>query len=163
TTIHGVAWTGDAGGGITNVEVSIDGGRTWRQARLEGAPTVYGFRSWSINWTPARESYFNIMDRATDKSGAAQPLAQEWNPSGYGWKVAHRVGVAAVKTISAAAPAPAAAPTGGPAAGPAPTAKFKASCNACHEEDIIAQQRLNRGQWGREIDKMVRWGAQVKP
>jgi DMSO/TMAO reductase YedYZ molybdopterin-dependent catalytic subunit len=159
TTIHGVAWTGDAGGGITNVEVSIDGGRTWRQARLEGAPTAYGFRSWSINWTPARESYFNLMARATDKSGAAQPMTQEWNPSGYGWNVAHRVGVSAVKSISNAVPAPAAAPT----ASPGPAAKFKASCNACHEEDIIAQQRLNRAQWGREIDKMVRWGAQVKP
>jgi cytochrome c5 len=66
--------------------------------------------------------------------------------------------VSAVKTISAAAPAPAPA-----AANPTPSAQFKATCHACHEEDIIQQQRLTRAQWGREIDKMMRWGAQVKP
>jgi DMSO/TMAO reductase YedYZ molybdopterin-dependent catalytic subunit len=157
TVIHGVAWTGDTGGGITNVEISVDGGRTWRQARLEGQPTQFGFRSWSINWTPARESYFNLMARATDKSGSSQPFVQEWNPSGYGWNVAHRVGVSAVKAISAPLPVPA------PVAGPVPSAKFRETCHACHEEDIIRQQRLTRAQWGREIDKMMRWGAQVKP
>ena len=157
TAIHGVAWTGDTGGGVTAVEVSVDGGRSWRQARLEGPPTLYGFRSWSINWTPSRESYFNLMVRATDKSGAAQPMAQEWNPSGYGWNVAHRVGVSAVKTIT-----PAGAATASASANPTPSAQFKATCNVCHEEDVIRQQRLTRTQWGREIDKMVRWGAQVK-
>jgi DMSO/TMAO reductase YedYZ molybdopterin-dependent catalytic subunit len=158
TVIRGVAWTGDIGLGVTTVEVSVDGGRSWRQARLEGPPTLFGFRSWSINWTPARESFFNLMARATDKSGATQPFAQEWNPSGYGWNVVHRVGVSAVKTIDSA-PRPAI-----PAiVNPAPSAQFKATCNACHEEDVIGQQRLTRAQWGREIDKMVRWGAQVKP
>ena len=158
TVVRGVAWTGDTGGGVTTVEVSVDGGRTWRQARLEGPPTLFGFRSWSIAWTPARESYFNLMARASDKSGAAQPFAQEWNPSGYGWNVVHRVGVSAVKTVSTAVPAVAAA---GP--NPASSAQFKSTCGACHEDDLIRQQRLTRGQWGREIDKMVRWGAQVKP
>ena len=40
---------------------------------------------------------------------------------------------------------------------------MKASCVGCHGEDIIAGQRLTRAQWEREIDKMVRWGAAVKP
>ncbi len=36
------------------------------------------------------------------------------------------------------------------------------SCTAsCHGLSLIAQQRLDRDGWGREIDKMVRWGAQV--
>lgn len=35
-------------------------------------------------------------------------------------------------------------------------------CVACHETDLIAQQRLSRAGWGRELDKMVRWGAVVE-
>ena len=36
-------------------------------------------------------------------------------------------------------------------------------CLGCHEADLIAQQRLSRAGWGRELDKMVRWGAVVAP
>ena len=36
-------------------------------------------------------------------------------------------------------------------------------CLSCHESDLIAQQRLSRAGWGRELDKMVRWGAVVEP
>ena len=38
-----------------------------------------------------------------------------------------------------------------------------ARCVACHQTDVIAQQRLSRAGWGRELDKMVRWGAQLDP
>lgn len=34
-------------------------------------------------------------------------------------------------------------------------------CIACHEADLITQQRLSRAAWGRSVDKMVRWGATV--
>jgi cytochrome c5 len=34
-------------------------------------------------------------------------------------------------------------------------------CLTCHGVDLIAQQRLNRDGWGREIDKMMAWGARV--
>ncbi|MGC4085226.1 MAG: hypothetical protein QM736_24675 [Vicinamibacterales bacterium] len=34
-------------------------------------------------------------------------------------------------------------------------------CITCHEADIITQQRLDRAGWGRELDKMVRWGAVI--
>ena len=37
------------------------------------------------------------------------------------------------------------------------------TCLSCHGEDIINRQRLTRVQWEREVDKMVRWGAQVPP
>jgi mono/diheme cytochrome c family protein len=36
-----------------------------------------------------------------------------------------------------------------------------ARCVSCHQTDLIVQQRLSRAGWGRELDKMVRWGAQV--
>jgi cytochrome c2 len=34
-------------------------------------------------------------------------------------------------------------------------------CLSCHEVDLIAQQRLSRAGWTREVEKMVRWGAAV--
>lgn len=38
---------------------------------------------------------------------------------------------------------------------------LKKKCLSCHHADLIQQQRLSKAAWGREIDKMVRWGAQV--
>lgn len=35
-------------------------------------------------------------------------------------------------------------------------------CMACHETDLITQQRLSTAGWGREVDKMSRWGAGVE-
>jgi hypothetical protein len=40
--------------------------------------------------------------------------------------------------------------------------KVKTACIGCHGEDMVAGQKLTRLQWEREVDKMVRWGAQVK-
>lgn len=37
-----------------------------------------------------------------------------------------------------------------------------ARCVTCHEADLIIQQRLTRAGWGRELDKMIRWGAVVE-
>ena len=37
-----------------------------------------------------------------------------------------------------------------------------ARCVTCHEADLITQQRLSRAGWGRELDKMIRWGAVVE-
>jgi mono/diheme cytochrome c family protein len=39
----------------------------------------------------------------------------------------------------------------------------KQTCIGCHGADIIAGQHLTRPQWEREVDKMARWGAEVKP
>lgn len=44
-----------------------------------------------------------------------------------------------------------------------PAERMEASCTACHNLSVIAQQRLDRGGWTREVDKMIRWGAQVPP
>lgn len=39
----------------------------------------------------------------------------------------------------------------------------KSACLICHESDLIVQQRLSRAGWTREVDKMIRWGADVEP
>jgi len=39
--------------------------------------------------------------------------------------------------------------------------KMEHVCLTCHGMNLIAQQRLDRNGWTREMDKMVRWGAVV--
>jgi hypothetical protein len=38
----------------------------------------------------------------------------------------------------------------------------KTACGGCHEDDVIHQQRLTRGQWEKEVEKMARWGSKFK-
>ncbi len=35
-------------------------------------------------------------------------------------------------------------------------------CLACHASDMIQQQRLTETQWRAEVDKMQRWGAEIR-
>jgi len=41
--------------------------------------------------------------------------------------------------------------------------KVASSCTECHDARIIVQQRLSETAWGKEVDKMIRWGAVVDP
>lgn len=38
----------------------------------------------------------------------------------------------------------------------------RARCLSCHGDDLITSQRLTEAGWGRELDKMGRWGAAVQ-
>lgn len=155
--IRGVAWSGDKGA-VTGVDVSTDGGRRWKAATLHrDQQTPFGWRQWEFSWKPDREEYYTIVARARDASGDVQPMAQEWNPSGYGWNVVPQTHVNVTS-----APAPAAA-TGNSAPAFTPPPGFAQSCLTCHRENVITQQHLTRGQWDREITKMTNWGAPVKP
>ena len=40
-------------------------------------------------------------------------------------------------------------------------ATYKKACHACHDADIIEQQRLTPAGWTRSVEKMMRWGAAV--
>ncbi len=159
-TVSGAAWSGE-GGPVEQVEVSVNSGRSWLKARLQNDLTRFGWRRWQFTWTPERASYYNVMARAHDRSGDTQPMVQEWNPSGYKWNVVQRIGVSALEQL----PNP---PSKVPAQPPPPAefdapAAFKSACMVCHEEDVIRQQRLTRAQWGRELDKMLSWGARLAP
>jgi hypothetical protein len=48
---------------------------------------------------------------------------------------------------------------------PAGDARDKATvaCLSCHEARIIVQQRLSKAAWSKELDKMIKWGAEVDP
>src|SRR5882672_1056827 len=39
--------------------------------------------------------------------------------------------------------------------------KATAACTSCHEARIIVQQRLSKAAWTKEMDKMIKWGAEV--
>jgi hypothetical protein len=41
--------------------------------------------------------------------------------------------------------------------------KAEAACLTCHEARIIMQQRLGKPAWTKEVDKMIKWGAEVDP
>ena len=45
--------------------------------------------------------------------------------------------------------------------GPARPA-VEAACYPCHAADIMVQQRLTEKQWTATVEKMIRWGAEVK-
>ena len=63
----------------------------------------------------------------------------------------------AVTTVSAqSAPSAAELPDG------AMKAKAQTACTECHEARIIMQQRLSKGAWTKEVDKMAKWGALVE-
>ena len=154
--IRGVAWSGDTGP-VAAVDVSVDGGRSWKAAALHpDQKTQFGWRQWELAWTPPEEAYFTILARARDAAGNTQPFDQEWNPAGYGWNVVPRVGVDVVKPPFAPPPGPAT-----PASNSAPPSAFRAACTVCHDDDVIRQQRLTRSQWDRELSKMTGWGAKL--
>jgi hypothetical protein len=39
--------------------------------------------------------------------------------------------------------------------------KARTACTICHDGSIIVQQRLSKTLWGKEVDKMIGWGAIV--
>ena len=69
-TIGGVAFAGDRG--ISSVEVSTDGGRTWTAANLYPAKSGLTWRLWTFLWTPPASGSFRIVARAVDGTGTLQ-------------------------------------------------------------------------------------------
>lgn len=150
--ISGTAWSNSSP--VTGVEVSVDGGKSWKPARLGKDRSRYGWRLWELDWK-APEGKYTLMARATNEAGKTQPLTQDWNPSGYLWNVAQPVSI----DVSATPPARA----GNAIAIATQPAGYKAACLTCHDEGMMVQQHLTRAQWDREINKMTGWGAPITP
>jgi sulfite dehydrogenase len=79
-TVSGLAW--DGGYGITGVEASTDGGRTWSAATLGEDLGRYAFRPWSFAFK-AKPGRNTVMINATNKIGQTQTAALLFNPAGY--------------------------------------------------------------------------------
>ncbi len=79
--VQGVAW--DGGYGIRRVEVSSDGGETWRAARLGKDYGRFAFRPWSFRFVPAKPGRYKIMAKASNAIGQTQAETLIFNPAGY--------------------------------------------------------------------------------
>ncbi|MFN0087117.1 MAG: sulfite oxidase [Blastocatellia bacterium] len=87
--IAGFAWAGESM--ISKVDVSMDNGASWVMARLGREREKYAWQSFEYVFNiPAAGSYL-LMARATDDRGRVQPVAPQWNPSGYLWNVIDKV------------------------------------------------------------------------
>ena len=72
--ITGLAWSGR--GRIRKVDVSVDGGRNWRPARIEGPVQNKSLTRFNIDWTwDGRPAL--IQSRATDETGYVQPTYKQ--------------------------------------------------------------------------------------
>jgi DMSO/TMAO reductase YedYZ molybdopterin-dependent catalytic subunit len=91
--IVGAAWTGEAP--LERVDVSTDGGATWRRAELEGPCERWAWRLWRHAWD-ARPGDWTLLARATDAEGRTQPERPDPAAPGYmnHWMRPHPVTVA---------------------------------------------------------------------
>jgi sulfite dehydrogenase (cytochrome) subunit A len=80
-TLKGIAF--DGGYGIREVDVSDDGGATWRRAQLGPDLGRYSFREWSAPWQPPRPGPYRLLVRAFNGVGESQGAEPLWNPAGY--------------------------------------------------------------------------------
>jgi DMSO/TMAO reductase YedYZ molybdopterin-dependent catalytic subunit len=90
-SVQGRAWSG--WGPIELVEFSADGGDSWRAAELGDQAGPHAWRGWSLRWQPAGAGRYELCCRATDATGATQPLTPEWNLGGYENNAVQRVSV----------------------------------------------------------------------
>ena len=90
--LRGAAWGGDVA--VGRVDVTIDGGQTWIEAKLQPLKNRYDWNRWTVEAPLPADGYYEVFARATDANGKAQPtLATNWNPQGYGGNAQHRIAV----------------------------------------------------------------------
>lgn len=77
TTISGVAFAGDRS--ISKVEVSTDGGKTWKEAYVKPPLSGTSWVVWGYEWTPTKADKYTVLVRATDGDGKLQ-VAKKTDP-----------------------------------------------------------------------------------
>jgi len=90
--LRGAAW--GSATGVARVDVSADAGQTWQAVAMTAPRNPFDWTRWTHTLNLPSDGYFEIWVRATDRSGAAQPLvATNWNPQGYGANPINRIAV----------------------------------------------------------------------
>jgi DMSO/TMAO reductase YedYZ molybdopterin-dependent catalytic subunit len=89
--LMGRAWSGL--GPIAEVEVSVDGGETWREADVRPGASPFAWVSWRFAWQPTRTGTTELRCRARDETGAMQPDEPSWNLWGFMNNAVQRVPV----------------------------------------------------------------------
>src|SRR5207245_1052068 len=78
--LEGRAWSGF--GPVASVEVSVEGGASWRPAELEPPAGRWAWVGWRVGWL-AQPGEPGLSCRARDEAGNEQPLEPTWNVGGY--------------------------------------------------------------------------------
>src|SRR6266853_1972327 len=91
TLARGIAFGGDSG--VSRVDFSSDGGKSWQAAALGTDEGKYSFRQWQHRFTPPTKGGQVLMVRCTSSGGEAQPDTPNWNPSGFMRNVIERTAV----------------------------------------------------------------------
>jgi DMSO/TMAO reductase YedYZ molybdopterin-dependent catalytic subunit len=101
--LAGRAWSGN--GPITKVEVSADGGHSWYPTQLvpvSNDPAAWV--GWQTVWTAGNEDAYSLACRATDATGATQPLDpnEAFNLQGNGINGVRQIAVVVQKGVGSA-------------------------------------------------------------
>lgn len=89
--VSGIAW--DGGYGISRVEVSLDGARSWHAAELGTDLGRFSFRPWRFSSTPDARGPLTVIARASNALGATQVDKLIFNKAGYHNNVLHKVSI----------------------------------------------------------------------
>ena len=79
--VEGVAWAGPEA--VAAVELSFDGGESWKRAELVGPQSQYTWTHWRIAWEPPQAGEYRLMARAISASGEIQPSRHNPLHGGY--------------------------------------------------------------------------------
>ena len=79
--IRGIALGGDCG--VAKVELSDDGGVTWRSTSLGTDEGKYSFRQWSATINAPKSGKLVLQARCTNTKGEMQPSKPNWNGGGF--------------------------------------------------------------------------------
>jgi DMSO/TMAO reductase YedYZ molybdopterin-dependent catalytic subunit len=79
--IEGVAW--DRGHGIRQVEVSLDGGKSWKEATLDKDLGRFAFRGFNFHTGKIAAGNYVLSSRAVNNAGETQVDTLKFNPAGY--------------------------------------------------------------------------------
>ena len=79
--IEGIAWAGPEA--VAAVELSCDGGDSWRRAELVGPQHRYSWTRWRVEWEPPGSGTYSLLARAISTSGEIQPSRHNPLHGGY--------------------------------------------------------------------------------
>jgi DMSO/TMAO reductase YedYZ molybdopterin-dependent catalytic subunit/mono/diheme cytochrome c family protein len=135
-------------GTISKVEISIDKGKHWTQAKLEEPHADGGWQEFEALVDIKKTGKALVMARATDTAGNVQPLVGEWNPSGYLWNAVDKVAFQVTKKTSPKLIGESIA---------------EERCLTCHTKSLLSVQELSKEGWEKVLGKMETFGVKLTP
>jgi DMSO/TMAO reductase YedYZ molybdopterin-dependent catalytic subunit len=161
--LQGLAW--DGGHTIRKVEVSTDGGKSWRKASLGKDYGRYSWRQFFFPFKPEGPREYTLKVRATNGLGQTQGSSLVPNPAGYHYNVIQEIQVTSgmsshlyAHVLKSGTEAQIQLPDG-----PGKD-RMVGNCITCHSLDYIQMNSpfLDRNGWKAEIEKMrVKMGAPI--